>query len=86
MELDTFLLLLGFTLVKIGVAGAIIWVGFRTGEAPGEDGPFGEPEPEPLAPVPPPPRRRSHRPRRRAERSPARTGRSARRVRRPTRV
>ena len=86
MELQTFLVLLAFTLVKIGVAGAIIWVGFRTGEAPGEDGPFGEPEPEPPAPVPLPPRRRSHRPRRRLERSPSRPGRSARRVRPPTRV
>ena len=41
MELDTFLLLLGFTLAKLAIAAAIVWQGLRSpdgiGGAPPED-------------------------------------------------
>ena len=55
MGAEVFALLLGFALVKMVIAGAILWAGLQTGEAPPDDGDGGgQPQPEPS----PPPHRR----------------------------
>ena len=83
MDTDTFLLLFGFTLSKIVLAGAIVWLGLRTPEAPGDGDGFGEADPPPRPLLPAAPGRRRPRvavaARTRPDRSPAR--RAPRRVR-----
>ena len=37
MDTDVFVLLLGFTLLKMAVAATIIWLGFRSRERPADD-------------------------------------------------
>ena len=62
MGADVFALLLGFALVKMAIAGAILWAGLRTGETPPDDGDGrGEPPLEPPPPPPPPHRRAARR-------------------------
>ncbi len=74
--MSTFLLLLGFAVVKMTIGAAIVWLGLRSRERPEDDGGFGpfDTSDPPDAPSPSNERRRRAKGRRTRIGTPARGG------------
>ncbi|HEX2110348.1 MAG TPA: hypothetical protein VHF67_02230 [Gaiellaceae bacterium] len=79
MGADTAILLVGFGLMKVGIAAAIVWLGVRSAERPDDGEGFGDGGPSGAPPLFPARRRRRRPPERhRPARSPSRPGRRVR--------